>query len=78
MEIAETGVPMCQDTGIMIFYVKVGDKFPFIGEIKNALTIATRKATIEVPIRPNAVNPINPMDKLGDCRRRFRRDHSIS
>jgi len=58
MEIAETGVPMCQDTGIMIFYVKVGDKFPFIGEIKNALTKATRKATAEVPLRPNAVNPI--------------------
>ena len=58
MEIAESGIPMCQDTGIMIFYVKVGAKFPFIGEIKNALTVATRKATVEVPIRPNAVNPI--------------------
>jgi len=58
MEIAESGVPMCQDTGIMIFYVKVGDKFPFIGEIKRALTEGTRKATAEVPLRPNAVNPI--------------------
>jgi fumarate hydratase subunit alpha len=34
LEIAETGVPMCQDTGIMIFYIKVGTKFPFMGEIK--------------------------------------------
>lgn len=58
MEIAETGVPMCQDTGIMIFYVKAGAKFPFIGEVKKALTDATRKATAEVPLRPNAVNPI--------------------
>jgi len=58
IEIAETGIPMCQDTGIMIFYVKVGDKFPYIGEIKNALTRATEKATAEVPLRPNAVNPI--------------------
>ncbi len=58
LEIADTGVPMCQDTGIMIFYVKVGDKFPFIGEIKDALTKASRKATSEVPLRPNAVNPI--------------------
>jgi fumarate hydratase subunit alpha len=58
LDIAKTGVPMCQDTGIMIFYVKVGDKFPHIGEIKNALTKATEKATAEVPLRPNAVNPI--------------------
>jgi fumarate hydratase subunit alpha len=58
IEIAETGVPMCQDTGIMIFYIKVGAKFPFIGEIKKALTKATEKATAEVPLRPNAVNPI--------------------
>jgi fumarate hydratase subunit alpha len=58
LDIAKTGVPMCQDTGIMIFYVKVGDKFSHIGEIKNALTKATEKATAEVPLRPNAVNPI--------------------
>lgn len=58
IEIAETGIPMCQDTGIMIFYVKVGHKFPFIGEIRNAIEKAVRKATAEVPLRPNAVNPI--------------------
>jgi fumarate hydratase subunit alpha len=58
LEIAETGVPMCQDTGIIIYYVKVGAGFPFIGEIKDALTKATIKATAEVPLRPNAVNPI--------------------
>jgi fumarate hydratase subunit alpha len=58
LEIARTGIPMCQDTGIMIFYVKVGDKFPFIGEIRGALEAATKKATKEIPIRPNAVNPI--------------------
>lgn len=58
MEIAETGVPMCQDTGIMIYYVKVGADFPFIGGIEDALTKATRKATAEIPLRPNAVNPI--------------------
>jgi fumarate hydratase subunit alpha len=58
LEIADTGVPMCQDTGIMIFYIEVGDKFPFIGEIKDALTKAVHKATTEVPLRPNAVNPI--------------------
>lgn len=69
LDIAKTGVPMCQDTGIMIFYVKVGAKFPYMGEIKEALTKATRKATAEVPIRPNAVNPIvggNSGDNTGE------------
>jgi fumarate hydratase subunit alpha len=58
LDIAKTGVPMCQDTGIIIFYIKVGGKFPYIGEIKKALIAATQKATAEVPLRPNAVNPI--------------------
>jgi fumarate hydratase subunit alpha len=58
IEIAKTGVPMCQDTGIMIFYVKVGHNFPFMDEIKRALEEGTKKATKQVPLRPNAVNPI--------------------
>ena len=58
LEIAAEGIPMCQDTGIIIYYVKVGEKFPFIGEIREALTKATIKATAETPLRPNAVNPI--------------------
>ena len=69
LEIADTGVPMCQDTGILIFYIKVGDKFPFIGEIKDAITKGVIKATAEVPLRPNAVNPIvggNSGDNTGE------------
>ncbi len=56
--IAREGIPMCQDTGIMIFYVKVGEKFPFMGMIRDALTKAVVQATAEIPLRPNAVNPI--------------------
>lgn len=69
IEIAETGIPMCQDTGIVIYYVKVGDKFPFTGEVKEALIRATKKATTEIPLRPNAVNPIaggNSNDNTGE------------
>jgi fumarate hydratase subunit alpha len=69
LELAAAGVPMCQDTGIVIFYVKAGDKFPFIGEVRDALVKATRKATADVPLRPNAVNPIaggNSGDNTGE------------
>ncbi|UCE11650.1 MAG: fumarate hydratase [Candidatus Thorarchaeota archaeon] len=58
IEIASTGIPMCQDTGIISFYTKVGERFPFLGEIRDALLKATRKATEQTPLRPNAVNPI--------------------
>ncbi|MFX1513186.1 MAG: fumarate hydratase [Promethearchaeota archaeon] len=53
-------LPMCQDTGIHIFYVEFGENVTWIKgtEIKEALIAASRKATKSVPMRPNAVNPI--------------------
>lgn len=56
IEIAETGVPMCQDTGVPIFYLKVGDKFPIRSELKDIIQNATKEATESVPLRPNAVD----------------------
>ncbi len=56
LEIADGGIPMCQDTGILIFNVVTGAEFPFLGIIKKALEDATRKATAEIPLRPNAVD----------------------
>jgi fumarate hydratase subunit alpha len=50
-------IPMCQDTGIIIFYIKVGSKFKDLNKIEKALYDATIKATKEIPLRPNAVNP---------------------
>ena len=37
--------PMCQDTGVVAFFVKVGDQFPLRSEVKTALINATKKAT---------------------------------
>ncbi len=53
-------LPMCQDTGIHIFYVELGEDVTWIKglEIKEALISASQKATKSVPMRPNAVNPI--------------------
>jgi len=49
-------LPMCQDTGIVAFMVKLGDKFPLRSELKKILIDATKRATEEVPLRPNAVD----------------------
>lgn len=48
--------PMCQDTGIVAFLVRVGDEFPVRSNLKSILVEATKQATIEVPLRPNAVD----------------------
>jgi len=50
-------IPMCQDTGVIIFYVKVGAKAEGLGQIETALQNATRRATKEIPLRPNTVDP---------------------
>lgn len=50
------GVPMCQDTGLPIVFVKLGDV-----EVENlidGIKKGVAKATEEVPLRPNVVNPI--------------------
>jgi len=59
--------PMCQDTGIIAFMMKVGDGFPLGSEVKEILVKATRRATEEVPLRPNAVDMFkgNTRDNVG-------------
>jgi fumarate hydratase subunit alpha len=58
IELAEKyQAPICQDTGTIIFYVKAGAKAKNLDKIEEALINATRRATKEVPLRPNSVNP---------------------
>jgi L(+)-tartrate dehydratase alpha subunit len=47
--------PICQDTGVIQFFVRVGTKFPLIDEIGDLLYKATLEATEKVPLRHNAV-----------------------
>ena len=53
--------PMCADTGLPRYYVKIGDraKLPdgFTG-LERVLRAATARATVEVPLRPNRVHPL--------------------
>jgi len=64
------GIPMCQDTGTITWFVKVGKDFPLIRELESILQEATRKATKAVPIRPNAVDPFTGKNS-GDNTGRF-------
>lgn len=47
--------PICQDTGVIQFYLRVGTKFPLIDELSDLLLRATEIATETVPLRHNAV-----------------------
>ncbi len=53
--------PMCADTGLPRYYVKVGDNARFEGGfsgIERALRSATARATVDIPLRPNRVHPL--------------------
>ena len=71
IELAEKyQAPVCQDTGTIIFYVKADSKAKDLDKIEEALVNAVRKATKEIPLRPNAVDPFTQKNS-GDNTGRF-------
>ena len=59
------GRPMCQDTGIPVFYVSGR----FDASIKDRIAEGVERATRLIPLRPNAVDPLtreNSGNNLGD------------
>ena len=58
IELAEkTGKPLCQDTGLLTLYVELGKRFPLPDGFHEIVAEAARKATREIPLRPNSVHP---------------------
>jgi len=65
----KTKRPMCQDTGIQTFFITVGIDFPKILDLKKLIVDAVKTATIQIPIRPNTVDPLtglNHKDNIGN------------
>jgi fumarate hydratase subunit alpha len=59
--------PMCQDTGVTIFYVTLPRECKV--NVEKGIVEGVRRATKEVPLRPNAVHPLtrkNPGDNVGE------------
>jgi len=67
IELAEKmGTPMCQDTGVHIVYVKLGNVE--VEGLEDAIKEGVAEATATVPLRPNAVHPLtrkNPGTNVG-------------
>jgi fumarate hydratase subunit alpha len=70
VEIAKkTQRPLCQDTGLQTFFVKIGENSPYIGILKNLIIEGVKTATKEIPLRPNTVDPFTKFkdaNNLGD------------
>lgn len=63
MELAsQLGRPLCQDTGIVQFWIRCGAKFPAINEVEQSLVEAVIDATKETPLRPNCVETFNEIN----------------
>ena len=62
--------PLCQDTGVIIFYVRAGVQAKDLEKIEKALQIATKRATMDIPLRPNAIDPFTQKN-TGDNTGRF-------
>jgi L(+)-tartrate dehydratase alpha subunit len=57
--------PMCADTGVPRFYVKVGNEARVEGgfvRLEESLRRATALATHDIPLRPNRVHPLTRQD----------------
>lgn len=52
----EKGIPMCQDTGLPVIFVKLGNVE--VEDLRGGIEAGIEKATKEIPIRPNIVDPL--------------------
>lgn len=64
----EKEIPMCQDTGLPVVFVKLGNVE--VENLKKGIEKGIIRATEEIPIRPNIVDPIsrkNTNNNVGAC-----------
>ncbi len=55
----KSGLPLCQDTGIPLFYIKMNSSSKVeIKKLEAIIKEGVKEATEEIPLRPNVVDPI--------------------
>jgi fumarate hydratase subunit alpha len=62
-------LPLCQDTGLPIFHVQMGRGLRLDFDLHEAVAEGVRVATKQIPLRPNAVDPLtrtNSGDNTGN------------
>ncbi|MBP1929901.1 fumarate hydratase subunit alpha [Methanolinea mesophila] len=61
----ELEVPICQDTGVPVVYISLPPGVPLSDELYEGVAEGVRRATEEVPLRPNVVDPLT-RENTGD------------
>lgn len=60
---------ICQDTGLPIYMVRIGEIYPWNGyQIKEQLAVGAERATLEFPFRGSSTHPlsrVNPQTSIG-------------
>ena len=52
-------IPLCQDTGIPVVYLTIPPDVPLTTDLYDAVAQGIRRATREIPLRPNIVDPLS-------------------
>ena len=58
-EAERLGVPLCQDTGVPVVYLTIPPDVPLTRGIYDGVAEGIRRATREIPLRPNVVDPLS-------------------
>ena len=53
------GVPLCQDTGVPVVYLTLPPDVPLTRDLYEGVAEGVRRATREIPLRPNVVDPLS-------------------
>jgi len=67
-EAERLNVPLCQDTGVPVVYLTIPPDIPLTPDLYHAVAKGVRRATTDVPLRPNVVDPLtrhNTHDNTG-------------
>ncbi|MEM2907925.1 MAG: fumarate hydratase, partial [Candidatus Hadarchaeales archaeon] len=56
--------PICQDTGIPIFFIELGSDLDLNFDVRRALSRALEEAMLTVPLRRNLVDPLTRVESL--------------
>ena len=51
----DRNVPLCQDTGVIQYFIECGAEFPYLKDLPKVLEAAAKEATKKAPLRHNAV-----------------------
>jgi fumarate hydratase subunit alpha len=57
-EAERLGVPLCQDTGVPVVYLTIPPDISLTADLYDAVSLGIRRATRDVPLRPNVVDPL--------------------